>query len=241
MSLPSAHSSSSIVANASVASKSVDRVLHLQQIVKLPGINDDDPEGAPSSQATVPATKPVRQQPKGLRMRFRPIGFGTGKLGKLGSVSSGDSSGSDEEMEDAPTVFHRPVLEEAADEKASSDSDEEMQDAPPIKPKKSKATDVQAKSSPLKRKHVDNHPTIKSSSQPISVLDNNTLKNLKKKQKKSHPGIAESPSASTDLNDTSTGPLMKAKHASTRDLVSSPVLPNAPHPSGTNASPSTLR
>lgn len=212
--------------NTATASKPINRVLHLQQIVNLPGINDGDINATSSSNATVPAKKPVRKQPKGLRMRFRPIGFGSGKLGRLGSDSS--DSGSDEEMEDAPAVFRRPVLE---DEDAFSNSDEAMEDAPPvaIKPKKSK-TDGQAKSSPLKRKHVDDKPATKSSSQPIAVLNNTPLKKLKKKQKEPHQSMAGSPSASTEpVNSASNPHSKKAKHASptTPDLVSSPTRPSS--------------
>jgi hypothetical protein len=219
--------------------------LHLQQIIKIPGINDGDASAPPSSKATIPATKPVRQQPKGLRMRFRPIGFGTGKLGKLGSSSSsGDSSESDEEIEDAPAVFRRPVLEDdhasPTDEETSSNSDKEMEDAPApaIKPKKSKVNDVQAKSSPLKRKHVDDQPATKSSSQPINVLDSNPLNQLKKKQKKSHQSTVDNPSVSTESIDTPKSRLKKTKHAefTIPDLVSSPIRPSSSHASGVEAS-----
>jgi hypothetical protein len=78
-----------------LVSRPIDQVLHLRRIVSLPGDNDSV---TGSSKATVPAKKPVRQQPKGLRMRFLPIGFGEGDGGKLGSESSEDS---DVEMVDA--------------------------------------------------------------------------------------------------------------------------------------------
>ncbi|EHL02774.1 hypothetical protein M7I_1293 [Glarea lozoyensis 74030] len=89
-------------------SRPIDQVLHLRRIVSLPGVNDS---GSASSKATVPAKKPVRQQPKGLKMRFLPIGFGEGDGGKLGSESSEES---DVEMVDAsnsvpaePTKTHK--------------------------------------------------------------------------------------------------------------------------------------
>ncbi|KUJ14701.1 uncharacterized protein LY89DRAFT_686368 [Mollisia scopiformis] len=132
-----------------IASKSIDRVLHLQQTINIPGMNDADASLPLSSRATVPATKPVRQQPTGLKMRFRPIGFGAGKMGTIGSTS-GDSSAdgaSDEEMEDAPAAFRRPVSEE---------SDGEMEEVPPTSSKskrKEKDKTAKSKSSPLKRKH----------------------------------------------------------------------------------------
>lgn len=228
-----------LVINAATASKPIDRVLHLQQIVKLPAFDDGDGNSPLTSQATVPAKKPVRQQPKGLRMRFRPIGFGAGKLGKLGSSSAGDTSGSDEEMEEAPAAFRHHTL--PTDDETSSDSDEEMEDAPPVavKPKKSKIAAPQAKSSPLKRKHMDNEPVPKSSSQPIKVLDNTPLKKIKKKQKDSHKSTTDSQSASIEQGNSVTKSQSKnTKHAKLTipDVASTPILPPSSHGSGMKSS-----
>ncbi|TVY57269.1 hypothetical protein LSUE1_G008278 [Lachnellula suecica] len=135
-------------------SKPIDQMLHLQRIVQVPGTNTAEE----SSKATVPAKKPVRPQPKGLKMRFLPIGFGEGKPGKIGSDSNsvdGSSTGSasDEEIEEAPKTFKKPAtLEESSSE---SSSDEEMTEAPPLpKPTKSKKS-AETPSSTLKRKHSE--------------------------------------------------------------------------------------
>lgn len=88
----------------------VARTLHLQHLVQLPELM----QGAT---ATVPvARKPVRKQPGGLRMRFRPIGFGEGEAGVIGEESEGDV-----EMEEAPRVFkkHRAVVMEEEEEGAA--------------------------------------------------------------------------------------------------------------------------
>jgi hypothetical protein len=70
----------------------VHKVVHLQQIVELPT--------APQSQIGIPSssitTQPQfcvqkrvkREQPKGLKMRYRPAGAGTGDLGTIGSSES---------------------------------------------------------------------------------------------------------------------------------------------------------
>jgi hypothetical protein len=92
--------------------------------------------------ATVPAKKPIRQQPGGLKMRFLPIGFGDGETGNLGS------SDEDEIMDDAavfrppngPGKIKKPKSKKAAAPSSSKEkslpSDEEMADALPVRVKK---------------------------------------------------------------------------------------------------------
>ncbi|KAI9822463.1 MAG: hypothetical protein M1827_000182 [Pycnora praestabilis] len=73
--------------------------LHLQQMIRVPSLTNGKPSpSADGSQSGVtiktPAVKPVRPQPQGLKMRFRPFGFGNGTAGKIGSSSSStDDSG----------------------------------------------------------------------------------------------------------------------------------------------------
>jgi hypothetical protein len=196
-----------------LGAKPIDRILHLQQIVQLPSVYDATAKEAASStlaQPTVPVKKLVRQQPPGLKMRFRPIGFGNGKTGTIGSSSSsvdGSSteSASDEEMEDAPLKFRRPASleqEESAtssdssDDDSSSSSDADMVDAPPLPLKpaaKSKPEKSAAKESPkvadqsLKRKHREggNVKAKTSSSSSATSTNNRELSEMKKKQKSS--------------------------------------------------------
>ncbi|TVY87651.1 hypothetical protein LAWI1_G004938 [Lachnellula willkommii] len=165
-----------------IVRKPIDQILHLQQIIKIPGM---DGSTAKSSKATVPAKKPVRPQPKGLKMRFLPIGFGTGNPGKIGSDSNsvdGSStesvSGSDNE-EGASKGFKKPAsIASSSDE----ESDQEMTEAPPLpKPKVSKAP---SSSTPLKRKHSEGgeKKTKHSSSKPAPDIDDRQLKRQKTKQ-----------------------------------------------------------
>lgn len=64
--------------------------------MKLDGVVDDAPT---KNHSCGRLSKPGRSQPKGLKIRFRPLGFGDGDLGRIGSDSDGKN---DEEMEDAP-------------------------------------------------------------------------------------------------------------------------------------------
>ncbi|PQE14433.1 hypothetical protein CJF30_00007028 [Rutstroemia sp. NJR-2017a BBW] len=123
-----------------IEKRPIDQIFHLQQVPKL--ANGDD-----SSQATVPAKKPVRKQPKGLRMRYTPVGFGLNGKGIIGDSSDEeDQSGSDLEGR----------------EDGASDSDVVMEDAqptpPPVKKSKSKKSAENSTENgdrPLKRKHKD--------------------------------------------------------------------------------------
>lgn len=70
----------------------VQRVVHLRQVVKLPTTPQSE-FGIPSSAVTTIPQQPQfevqrrtkREQPKGLKMRYRPSGAGTGDLGHIGS------------------------------------------------------------------------------------------------------------------------------------------------------------
>jgi hypothetical protein len=82
----------------------VNHVLQFQQVVHIQATAS---RGISKSSAqvlldTTSATKAPKPKPKGLKMRFRPSGFGDGDLGVIGS--------SDEEDVPAPAAFRRPAL-----------------------------------------------------------------------------------------------------------------------------------
>lgn len=134
-------------------SKPIDKAFRLQQVVNISGVNGSG--GLSNSHATVPRQKPIRPQPKGLKMRYAPIGFSNGKISTIGSESS-----SDEEIEDKSAQFQRPVPISLEESENSSDSDEEMADSPPLQSKKSSSqtsrkTVSGSSGSSLKRKHLD--------------------------------------------------------------------------------------
>jgi hypothetical protein len=141
--------------------------------------------GTSSSKGTIPAKKPVRKQPKGLRMRFLPIGFGEGDAGELGFESSEDS---DLEIRGAPNDLKTPMpidtvtlskveskedskkpretVDISSNESLSSDSHREMARAPPlplstktvtVKPPKTSKVDAPAQiaMNGVKRKHKE--------------------------------------------------------------------------------------
>ncbi|KAK0113721.1 hypothetical protein ONS95_013969 [Cadophora gregata] len=114
-------------------SREIDQIFHLQQVAK-------DPTTANPARATIPARKPVRQQPRGLKMRFHPIGFGAAKPGTIGSSSS------DEEMEDAPSATSRPIPKVNSTARTDEDSDEDMDDGPPLPLRPHPNTNVHASS-----------------------------------------------------------------------------------------------
>ncbi|KAI9052449.1 hypothetical protein LZ554_003794 [Drepanopeziza brunnea f. sp. 'monogermtubi'] len=165
------------------ASKSIDRVFQLHRIVRNP--TTEDP-----FKATVPAKRPVRQQPRGMQMRFRPIGFGSGETGRIGSATPEPQA----EMDEAtPATFRK------APGASDSDSDEVMGDAPPVTKKshtKSKSSKSEKEPS-LKRKHREGREkkSRHSSSSKMSSSERKELKRLEKKQSASQLSTVDNPSA----------------------------------------------
>jgi hypothetical protein len=143
--------------------------------VKLPGIHDSSSMTASSSKAAARGKRLVRQQPPGLKMRFRPMGFGDGEPGRIGSSSSSveeeSSSDSDEKMEESPVVFRRPVrlASQSSDESSESEG----------------SSDVEMTNVSLKRKHGGEGRNSKHSSSRSSNIDDRELKRSKKKQTES--------------------------------------------------------
>lgn len=143
--------------------------------MKLPGIHDSSSMTASSSKAAARGKRPVRQQPPGLKMRFRPMGFGDGEPGRIGSSSSSveeeSSSDSDEKVEESPVVFRRPVrlASQSSDESSESEG----------------SSDVEMTNVSLKRKHGGEGRNSKHSSSRSSNIDDRELKQSKKKQTES--------------------------------------------------------
>jgi hypothetical protein len=184
-----------------VAKTPVTKILHLQQIVQPPSL----------PQITTPAKKPVRQQPRGLKMRFRPIGFSNGDMGRIGSSSSSEGESSDQEMQDAPPAkFRKPESLSAAESSDSSEDDDssshaEKTKAPP-KPSKSKAPAVGSSKTTdgsLKRKSSEggDKKSKHSSSRPTNVTDDRRLKRIKREQIKIQKTI-NSQSVPTEARNT---------------------------------------
>ena len=86
--------------NYRLAPMDIAQTLQLQQLVKLPSLQLQHSQPSHASQgstkASVPARKPIRQQPEGLRMRFDPLGNQIGRSGKIGLNPSSDESSHDE-------------------------------------------------------------------------------------------------------------------------------------------------
>lgn len=146
----------------------------MQQVVNL--AKED------SSRATVPAKRPVRQQPKGLKARFQPIGFASAP-GIIGSDED------ESESEERAPKFQKIALSD------NDASDVEMEDAPPTStPAKKSKSDKSKKSSQKdseksadsssKKKHKDTGDKKKKSKSSFTSAspEIQELKNLKKQK-----------------------------------------------------------
>lgn len=76
-------------------SQPVSKTLHLRQHIVLPNLSEKQASEATGSNAAGdvarPAVAAVRPQPKGMKMRYRPPGFGSGDPGRIGSGSESES------------------------------------------------------------------------------------------------------------------------------------------------------
>ncbi|QSZ31464.1 hypothetical protein DSL72_001029 [Monilinia vaccinii-corymbosi] len=155
----------------SIEKKPIDRIYRIQQVINL--------SKNTSSQATVPAKRPVRQQPKGLKARYQPIGFASAP----GIIGPDDDESDSEER--APKFQKIAMSEDEA-------SDVEMEEAPPAsipakksksdKSKKSEKDSREGVDQSSKKKHKDSGDKKKRHKSSFTPTSHETqeLKNLKK-------------------------------------------------------------
>lgn len=149
----------------------ISRSLHLQQKIGLPNLSiRQADQGAGSSAAALPRAPPVstaRPQPEGLRMRYKPPGFGRARPGILGSELETDDD--DQVMSDVQRTFQTKF------ERAGSEET----------PKKSKKKQ-KSKEGGSSQSQANGFSNVTKSSQPPipSGAAETTLSKERKKQKR---------------------------------------------------------
>lgn len=196
-------------------SKSIDEVFHLQQVAQ-------DPTTVNPAKATIPARKPVRQQPRGLKMRFHPIGFGATEPGTIGSSSSDE--------EDAPSKTYRPVSRSKP-----TDSDEEMVVGPGLPsrlhPDVVKSSSGITSKKEKKRKHSEGgeKKSKHSSSSRLNDVNRRELKRLKKKQTESPRMLADNLSVLIESQENTEPPQpLRPKTPPQHPVSTTPIPPPKP-------------
>ena len=131
------------------AQQKVSRVLQLQQKITLPNLSMRQANPLTGSKAAgdiaEAAVTRLRPQPKGLRMRYRPPGFGAGKPGRIGSGS--ESTDEDENPAPGP-AFQFPRALGAHGTSTQQNGDVEMAD---------ESVDAQKSTKKPKKKRKDKH------------------------------------------------------------------------------------
>ena len=143
----------------SIDKHDIGQTLHLQQIIRLP----EHPVLSGSGESVSYSKRPPRPQPQGLKMRFKPIGFGSGKTGNIGLSDEDDF---DEDMVDATAKFPVP----AGQDVEMGDAETTVSAITP-KSKKSKKS--------KKRKLDESSKKEKSSSSKSTQIDQKQLKDSK--------------------------------------------------------------
>lgn len=108
----------------------IERRLQLQQKITLPNLSNLQASQLTGSNVAgnvaAAAVQCVRPQPKGLRMRYRPPGFGHGNPGRIGSGSDGTD---EEDQPDVSPSFQFPKALGEVGTAVQQDGDVEMVDA----------------------------------------------------------------------------------------------------------------
>lgn len=109
----------------------ISRTLHLQQKIDLPNLSARQASQVTESNAAGDVARAsvstVRPQPKGLRMRYKPPGFGKGRPGRIGSGS--ESGGDEGAVEGGTPSFQFPKTLGQHGVEVRQDGDVEMVDA----------------------------------------------------------------------------------------------------------------
>jgi hypothetical protein len=163
----------------------VQNVVHLRQVVKLPtapqsGAGIPPPSLETSSQPIV-QKRVKREQPKGLRMRFRPSGAGTGDIGTIGSSDSDEPAS----LKATSSSVAGKKRKERDDDTVSGEKKRKKKD----KRQESNGDVVQAVSTSKEasKKSIDSTsclPTTSSGMKPNSIEDSKKKDREKKKKKK---------------------------------------------------------
>ncbi|KAK3113107.1 hypothetical protein LTR53_009924 [Teratosphaeriaceae sp. CCFEE 6253] len=123
----------------------VERTFHLQQHVVLPNLSNRQASGVTGSKAAAEVAQApvssVRPQPHGLRMRYRPPGYGSGEPGTIGSDSD---SVEQHDGDRAPTNlrFPRALGAHGPSEQRASSTHKTVSAAKTKKKRKEKPGDV---------------------------------------------------------------------------------------------------
>ena len=116
-------------------SQPVSKTLHLRQHVVIPDLSEKQTPGTSGSNAAADVARPaitaVRPQPKGMKMSYRPPGFGSGDPGCIGSDSE-----SEREPVGKEATFQFPKAPEATGSKKEK---KDKKDKKEKKEKKSKS------------------------------------------------------------------------------------------------------
>ncbi|KAG8624440.1 hypothetical protein KVT40_007507 [Elsinoe batatas] len=199
----------------------VSRTLHIKSKITLPSLTADQADGkSGSALAAITTFKTIdktRPQPTGLKMRYKPPGFGSGKPGMIGSESSDDED-SDVEMEDAPPsavkpTFKRPTTTASAavngsQEKANLTPNKKRKRDAPIPTEREVPTPTQE--TPSKDKKTKKRPSETAEAETASpVATKNTSTPAKSKSK---------PAAMPLMNG------VNGKHKSSEDEEETPAL-----------------
>ncbi|KAF4548621.1 Hypothetical protein D9617_26g078330 [Elsinoe fawcettii] len=215
----------------------VSRTMHVKSQISLPNLTLQQADPKTGSAAAAPTTfktiDKTRPQPKGLKMRYKPPGFGTGRPGMIGSESSEEEDDSDEEMVDAPAVSNEPTFKRPGPAAPTTDSKRskkingsvEMSDSTPSKKRKrdgpspapvaseptSASREIPSKDKKVKKRKSEAVESNTVAASPASKLATPTTSDPKKAATPQTNGLTKKRYTSYDDDEDETGPKPSAK------------------------------
>ncbi|KAF2025036.1 hypothetical protein EK21DRAFT_104235 [Setomelanomma holmii] len=129
--------------------------LHLEAVVKLPHLSSKQADPNLGSEAAASITRSTirapRPQLKGLKMRFRPTGFGNGAAGALGDSESEDELPQETAGLGTPDELNLPSRIRKEKRKHAEANGEASTEAPSKKPKKHRTAEEQKQKDEARR------------------------------------------------------------------------------------------
>ncbi len=136
--------------------RKVDRKLQLQPRLVLPNLSAKQASQVTGSSAAAdiaaPSVSAVRPQPKGLRMTYRPPGYGPGKLGAVGSGSESTDEDERPSHDNTQPSFQFPktlgghgMKKQGSDVNGTADLSPPLPNGVPLSPEAEKATKAKRK------------------------------------------------------------------------------------------------
>ncbi|KAK6443626.1 hypothetical protein LTR95_000453 [Oleoguttula sp. CCFEE 5521] len=137
-------------------SQPITRTLQIREVVELPELSGKQASQMTGSEKAaemkLPAISKVREQPRGLKMRYRPPGFGKGEAGRIGSESESEDDEAEGPTTETEKGFRKAKGVDNPISEMNGKSEEKVPTGPNLKEKRRKEKGKEKEKDKSKRK-----------------------------------------------------------------------------------------